>query len=72
MKAEPRYRRYVLAVIGVFAIDVATRMLPLYWTPYSFNPNGSPPTPTMRCQQDVSPGRATAEWAHNSTSPCCC
>ncbi|KYH24955.1 hypothetical protein HAPAU_30470 [Halalkalicoccus paucihalophilus] len=33
-------RRYVLAVLCVFAIGVAIRLAPLYWTPYPFNPDG--------------------------------
>lgn len=32
--------RYTLAVLCVFAIGVAVRLLPLYWTPYPFNPDG--------------------------------
>lgn len=32
--------RYTLAILCVFAIGVAVRLLPLYWTPYPFNPDG--------------------------------
>lgn len=30
----------MLAILSVFAIGVALRLLPLYWTPYPFNPDG--------------------------------
>lgn len=33
-------RRYTLAVLCVFAIGIAIRLVPLYWTPYPFNPDG--------------------------------
>lgn len=32
--------RYPLAILCVFAIGVTVRLLPLYWTPYPFNPDG--------------------------------
>lgn len=34
------YWNYVLATASVFAIGVAMRLLPLYWTPFPFNPDG--------------------------------
>lgn len=40
MKANRMYWRYTLTVLCVFAIGVAVRLLPLYWTPYPFNPDG--------------------------------
>lgn len=30
----------MLAVLCMFAIGVAVSLLPLYWTPYPFNPDG--------------------------------
>lgn len=32
--------RYPLTVFCVFAVGVAVGLLPLYWTPYPFNPDG--------------------------------
>ena len=40
MRANRIRWRYTLAVLCVFAIGVAVRLLPLYWTPYPFNPDG--------------------------------
>lgn len=40
MRAKLPYRRSALAALFVFTIGVAVRLLPLYWTPYPFNPDG--------------------------------
>lgn len=40
MNADRPFRRYPLAILCVFTIGVAVRLLPLYWTPYPFNPDG--------------------------------
>jgi predicted membrane-bound mannosyltransferase len=40
VRAERTRCRYALAVLLVLTIGVAVRLLPLYWTPYPFNPDG--------------------------------
>lgn len=40
MNTDRTGRRYTLAVLCVLAIGVAIRLVPLYWTPYPFNPDG--------------------------------
>lgn len=39
-KINSVYEQYTLAFLCVFAVGVAIRLLPLYWTPYPFNPDG--------------------------------
>lgn len=40
MRDNQDYWRYTLAVLSVLAIGIAIRLLPLYWTPLPFNPDG--------------------------------
>lgn len=40
VRDERPWSQYTLAVFCVFALGVAIRLVPLYWTPYPFNPDG--------------------------------
>lgn len=48
----------------MFTIDVAIRMVPLYWTPSPFNPDGFVFVAKVRDVLAIGgvSGRATAEW----------